>query len=239
MNNTSTIVRSISLAILLCSLVAPAFAQYSATQDGDVVRLEDAKNQMVVSVMPAHGNNAFQMTVKGKNVLYFPFSSPAQFKQRGLYSGIPFLGPWANRLDEMAFYANGKKYLLNPGLGNVRGPIPMHGFLMTAPWQVVEAKADQDSAWVTSRIEVYKQPDWMAQFPFAHTVEMVYRLKDGALEVTVKLNNLSTAPMPVAVGFHPYFQVNDAPRDEWTFSVGAKTHWIWQTKSPDRREGAD
>jgi aldose 1-epimerase len=220
------------LAAILCTLAMPAFGQYSARQDGDVVRLEDAKSQTVVSVMPSHGNNAFDMKVKGKNVLQNPFASPAEFKSRGSYSGIPFLGPWANRLSEMAFYANGKKYQLNSGLGNVRGPIPMHGFLMTAPWEVVTVKADQDAAWVTSRIELYKQPDWMAQWPFAHTIEMTHRLKDGILEVTVKLNNLSTAPMPVAIGFHPYFQVNDAPRDEWTFSVGAKIHWIGRQNLP-------
>ena len=224
--------RSVTLAVILYSLALPVFGQYSASQDGDVVRLEDAKSQTVVSVMPSHGNNAFQMTVKGKNVLQFPFASATEFKRRGMYSGIPFLGPWANRLDEMAFYANGKKYLLNAGLGNVRGPIPMHGFLMTAPWKVVEVKADDNSAWVTSKIEVYKQPDWMAQFPFAHKIEMTHRLKDGVLEVTVKLNNLSAAPMPVAIGFHPYFQVNDAPRDEWTFSVGARTHWIGKQNLP-------
>jgi len=114
----------------------------------------------------------------------------------------------------------------------VRGSIPMHGFLATAPWEVVEVKADQEAAWVTSRLEVYRQPDWMAQFPFAHTIEMTYRLKDGTLEVAVKLNNLSAAPMPVAIGFHPYFQVNDAPRDDWTFSVGAKTHWIARQNIP-------
>ena len=182
--------------------------------------------------MPSHGNNAFDMKVKGKNVLQNPFASPAEFKSRGSYSGIPFLGPWANRLSEMAFYANGKKYQLNSGLGNVRGPIPMHGFLMTAPWEVVAFVADQESARVTSQIELYKQPDWMAQWPFAHTIEMTHRLKDGILEVTVKLINLSAAPMPVAIGFHPYFQVNDAPRDEWTFSVGAKTHWIGKQNLP-------
>jgi aldose 1-epimerase len=224
--------RTIILAVFLYSLAWPVFGQYTAVQDGDVVRLEDAKTQTVVSVMPGHGNNAFQMTVKGSNVLYFPFASPAEFKRRGLYSGVPFLGPWANRLDQMAFYANGKKYLLNPSLGNVRGPIPMHGFLMTAPWEVVSVKADDDSAWVTSRLEVYRQPDMMAQFPFAHTIEMTHRLKDGVLEVSVKLNNLSTAPMPATIGFHPYFQVNDAPRDEWTFSVGAKTHWLGQQNIP-------
>ena len=214
------------LAAFLCTLALPAFGQYSARQEGDVVRLEDAKSQTVVSVMPSHGNTAFDMKVKGKKVLQDPFGTPAEFKARGSLSGVPFLAPWANRLDEDAFYANGKKYIFNMGLGNVRGNVPMHGFLTTAPWDVAEVKADQGYAWVTSRLEFYKQPDWMAQFPFAHTIEMTYRLKDGVLEVSVKLNNLSAAPMPVAVGFHPYYQVNDAPRDEWTFSVGAKTHWI-------------
>jgi len=40
------------------------------------------------------------------------------------------------------------------------------------------------------------------------------------------LHNLSAEPMPVSIGFHPAFQVNDAPRDEWTFAVGAKTNWV-------------
>ncbi|MGD0501025.1 MAG: aldose 1-epimerase, partial [Bryobacteraceae bacterium] len=136
-------------------------------------------------------------------------------------------------LDETAFYANGKKYPFNLGLGNVRGPIPMHGFLTNATqWEVEEIQADQNSAWVTSRLDFYRQPDWMAQFPFAHTIEMTHRLKDGVLEVMVKLNNLSAAPMPVGIGFHPFFQVTDAPRDDWTFSIGARTRWIVNQNIP-------
>jgi hypothetical protein len=38
------------------------------------------------------------------------------------------------------------------------------------------------------------------------------------------ITNLSAEPMPVSVGFHPYFQLTDSPRDEWTISVGARTH---------------
>jgi aldose 1-epimerase len=37
---------------------------------------------------------------------------------------------------------------------------------------------------------------------------------------------MSADPMPVAVGFHPYFQLTDSTRDEWTISVGARTHWL-------------
>ncbi len=32
--------------------------------------------------------------------------------------------------------------------------------------------------------------------------------------------------MPVAVGFHPYYQLTDSPREQWTIEVPAKTRWL-------------
>ena len=66
----------------------------------------------------------------------------------------------------------------------------------------------------------------MQQFPFAHTLEMTYRLADGVLEVRTQIENLSIEPMPVAIGFHPYFQLTDSTREDWVLSIGAKTHWL-------------
>jgi aldose 1-epimerase len=219
------------LAASLLLLSACALAQYSVHKDGEVVRLEDARTQTVVYVMPSRGNSAFRMTVKGKDVLQFPYASlEAYLKGPVRFAGIPFLAPWANRLDESAFWANGKKYPLNLELGNVRPGQqnhPIHGFLTNAPeWQVVDAKSDGKAAWLTSRLEFYRYPQYMAQFPFAHVIEMTYRLSADGLEVRTKLENLSQEPMPVAIGYHPYFQVNDAPRDEWTFGLAAKTEWL-------------
>ena len=69
-------------------------------------------------------------------------------------------------------------------LGNVRGAIPIHGFITTTNhWQLTSSGADRSSAWATSRLEFYRQPAWMKQWPFAHTIEMTYRLSDGVLEV--------------------------------------------------------
>ena len=139
------------MKICVCLIIGliPAFAQYSDRREGDVVRLTDNKSQTVVSVMPSHGNSAFDMRVKGKKVLRFPYASVDEYKGGRGMSGIPFLGPWANRLDEPAFYANGKKYPFNLELGNVRpgqGNHPIHGFLTNATqWEVVEAKADADA----------------------------------------------------------------------------------------------
>lgn len=213
---------------LVAAIAAPVSAQpYSARQNGDVVRLQDAKTQTVVSIVPAVGDIVFEMTVKGQNVLRWPYASVEEFKTRPALSGIPFLGPWANRLDEQAFYANGRKYAFDMELGNVRGAIPIHGFLSTTnQWQVVEVKADTASAWLTSKLEFYRQPMWMKQWPFAHTIEITHRLRDGVLEVSTTITNMSAEPMPVAIGFHPYFQLTDARRDEWTIKVGARTHWL-------------
>ncbi len=66
----------------------------------------------------------------------------------------------------------------------------------------------------------------MKQFPFAHTLTMTYRVQDGALEVHTRIDSMSDEPMPVAIGFHPYFQLTDSPREEWRLSVAAKTHWL-------------
>ena len=209
------------------TLAAPAVAQYSVRQTPDLVRLEDAKSQIVVSIAPSAGNIVFDMQVKGQKVLHFPFASLEEFKAKPGLAGIPFLAPWANRLDEQAFYANGRKYAFDMTLGNVRGAHPIHGFLSAAKeWQTVEAKADRTSAWVTSRLDFFRQPAWIAQFPFAHTIEMTHRLQDGALEITAALHNLSAEPMPVAIGFHPYFTLPDAPRDEWVISLAARTEWV-------------
>ena len=214
--------------VVLLTLATHAGAQpYSARQDGDIVRLTDAKHQIAVSIVPSVGNVAFEMTVKGQSVLRWPYASVQDFKAKPGLSGIPFMGPWANRLDEQAFYANGRRYAFDMDLGNVRGAIPIHGFLSsTDRWTVVEAKSDQSAAWVTSRLEFFRQPMWMKQFPFAHTIDMTYRLQDGVLEVRTRIENLSQEPMPVSIGFHPYFQLTDSSRDEWTISVGAKTHWL-------------
>ena len=206
-----------AFAFNVALLASPASAQYSMRRTPDLVQLEDTAHHIVVSVAPLAGNLTREMTVNGRNIL-----GPL---------GIPFLAPWANRLDEQAFYANGKRYAFNMDLGNVRGAHPIHGFLGAAKWDVVEAKADDRSAWVTSRLDVFRQPDWMAQFPFAHTIEITHRLRDGVLEIAVQLENISAEPMPVAIGFHPYFQVADAPRDAWTIGLAARTEWIL---SPDK-----
>jgi aldose 1-epimerase len=195
-----------------------------------------AHTQTAVSIIPTLGNLTVEMKVKGHNVLRFPFESAADYTGGAGSIGIPFLAPWADRLDEQAFYANGKRYAFDMTLGNVRGANPIHGFLASASeWNVVEARADSQSAWVKSRLEFSRYPLWMKQFPFAHHRDDAPPSR-RVLEVATRIDNLSVEPMPVAIGFHPYFQLTDSARDEWVLSVGPERigHWQKQRCRPAR-----
>jgi len=220
--------RHVCLIVVALAAAAPARAQrYSAVQQGEVVTLADRTADTVVTIVPSVGNIAVEMKIKGHNVLRYPQGSLEEFKARPGATGIPFMGPWANRLDEQAFYANGRRHAFDMGLGNVRGEVPLHGFVTTTNlWRVTSVTATAGNASVTSRLEFYRQPAWMRQWPYAHAIDMTYRLADGMLEVATAITNLSDEPMPVAIGFHPYFQLTDSPRDDWTISVGARTRWV-------------
>jgi aldose 1-epimerase len=93
-----------ALVIALTFAAAAAAQTYSAERTGDVVRLTDARSQTTVSIVPAVGNIAFELSVKGQNVLRWPFTSVEECKTKPSMSGIPFLAPFANRLDEAVFY---------------------------------------------------------------------------------------------------------------------------------------
>jgi aldose 1-epimerase len=216
---------------------AGASAQnYSAAKMSDhgaeIIRLRDAANDVEVSIMPSVGNRAYEMKVHGKNILYFASGDAGEFQRRPELNGIPFLAPWADLLNEPGFMANGKHYVFNMELGNVRGKMPSHGLLVNSPlWHVTEVAADAKSAHVTSRLEFWKYPDLMAQWPFAHEYEMTYSLAGGVLEVRTTVVNLSTENMPMILGYHPFFQIPDIPRDEWTARIPARIHVIGDEKN--------
>jgi aldose 1-epimerase len=226
---------------LLIGLTLPLMlngANYSAERrvvDGiAVITLQDAVHHAEVSIVPSIGNNAYEFKVNGKNALYFPYNKLSDFQEKPVLCAVPFLAPWANRLEKLGFTFQGKAYQVNPELKNLRfdpNGQPTHGLLAFSPlWEVVEYSADDKSAHVTSRLEFWRHPELMAQFPFAHSIDMTYRLSDSTLQVETAIHNLSAAAMPISLGYHPYFNVHDAPRDQWTVHIGARKHLVLSDK---------
>ncbi|HEY7307676.1 MAG TPA: aldose 1-epimerase [Bryobacteraceae bacterium] len=221
----------ILLALPAVTLAASQYSAIKATDHGvEIVRLADSARGVEVSIVPSVGNRAYELRVHGKNLLYFPLPDVATLKDspRPGLNGIPFLAPWANRIAGGGFWAGGKRYLFNSGVGTVRvdtNDIAIHGMLASSPlWDVSDVAADQKSAHVTSRLPFWKHPELMANWPFAHEYEMTYTLTNGVLQVSTTVRNLGAEPMPIVLGFHPYFNIPDVPRAEWIVHVPARKH---------------
>ena len=209
-------------------------ANYSVHQpvvDGiPVVQLRDAARDADAWIAPTIGNMAYRFRIGGDDILWFPFNSPADLRAKPAFCGMPFLAPWANRLDADGYWANGRHYLLNPELGNLRRDAnqkPIHGLLnFSSYWEQLSSGADDSSAWTTSRLDFSRHPDLMAQFPFAHVITMTHRLSGGELEVETTLENRCAEAMPVAIGHHPYFCLPGVPRDQWVVHLAARDHLV-------------
>ena len=234
MNSRNTVV---TLVALLLAFPSGGFAVGNYTVKKKPVEghatyhLVDAKRHMDLGIVPDIGNLVYEFKVNGKDVLVPADSLKEYLAARALGRGIPLMAPFANRIDREFYYFQGKKYLLNESLGNfLRDPkshYPIHGLLAFDPrWEVVATGGSEGAgAFITSRMEFYKYPDLMAQFPFAHVWEITYRLKDGKLECTTEVINESRSPMPVHFGYHPYF-LPDGPREGWTLAVPADAHLL-------------
>ena len=194
-----------------------------------VVRLRDEAADVTVSILPKTGNIAYEMLVNGKNAFWFPAESPAAFAADPGLAGNPLLWPWANRLDQDGFYFEGKFHALDlaaGGFGRDGAKQPIHGLLKFSDlWEVTDLDADGNGAAVTSRLSYSEHEALAAQFPFPHVIEMTYRLAGGELTVETRIQNTGEGAMPVSLGYHPYFQLHDSPRDDWRVHVAADAVW--------------
>jgi len=199
----------------------------------ETIRLSDPAHGMEVSICPSIGNIAYDLRVRNTPILMSP-PKLSEWKQHPAQAGIPFLGPWANRLDGDSYWANGRHYMLNPQATEIRrdqNGLPIHGLvLFSSAWQVMKLEADEHAAQVTSRLEFWKDPGWMAQFPFAHTIDITHRLYGGTLEVRTAIKNLSDAPMPLVIGFHPWYHMPETPRDQWKIAAPVREHYMLSSK---------
>jgi len=197
-------------------------------QDGfRTIRLADREADLSVSIVPEIGNNAFEMLHRGHDFLWRPEPSLHSIRDKKLLFGIPFLAPWANRLDQDRYWINGKPYLINRQLGNIRedpSNQPIHGLMLFEPWEVETASADNSCAKLICRYDFTARPEFLAQFPFAHQLEMTHTIRDGRLHVSVRITSQSAEPIAVSVGFHPYFTLPKTNREDWAVDVPARTH---------------
>jgi aldose 1-epimerase len=142
----------------------------------------------------------------------------------GKTMGIPILYPWANRLSANEYESNGTAVSLTPGEGGVRADengLPIHGVLASYPgWEVTTQSTNS----LTAILDFGKKPELLAAFPFPHVLTQAIRLADRKLTIETTVTPTAAAPVPLCFGYHPYFTIPGAPRDQWQLTTPRMRH---------------
>jgi aldose 1-epimerase len=179
--------------------------------------LHDDGADLHATWVPEAGMLGASLVHHGEELLW-QGAGPGGYANTRAFMGIPFLHPWANRLDRFGYRAGGLDVELDPAspllLLDDNG-LPIHGLLnATDLWTVREAAAGPASARLLAGLE-FEDPALLAAFPFPHRLTMTVELAGEGLRVTVVLSATGGRAVPVCFGFHPYFQLPEVPRSGW------------------------
>ena len=173
-----------------------SYAVETVIRDGvEVFRLHGGPDTRA-EVAPSLGNNCFAFQ-SGLPVLEpVPF---AEFLRKPTSYGIPLLFPFPNRVRDGAFTFQGRRFAVDP---------PRHGFVRDKPWKVLaQGASPAEGAWIRCALNAEDHESRiLGQFPFPFTVEVTWRVKDGALHLAVLARNTGALDMPMGFGIHPYFR---------------------------------
>src|SRR5262249_54375678 len=100
--------------------------------------------------------------------------------------------------------------------------LPMHGTMLgRRGWEIVSLDAGRRAARLQARFD-YDDPELLAAFPFPHVVEIDAEV-DGRLLAVTTIVRSGGGPVPIAFGWHDYFQL-PGPRRSWRLRLPACEH---------------
>jgi aldose 1-epimerase len=125
--------------------------------------------------------------------------------------GIPLLHPWANRLGAFSYAFDGTAVELErEDLYIEEHGLPLHGLRAAVTgWTVVERSETR----VVAGCDVSHRG-----FPFPHRIELAATLTPSALTIATAVT-ARERPVPIAFGFHPFFQLPGVPRADWRITL--------------------
>jgi galactose mutarotase-like enzyme len=175
-------------------------------------------------VLPSLGMLVASIRARGDELVALPGGLAAW--RAGHTTGIPLLYPWANRLARRRYEVGSVNVdLRRLDLHTDGNGLPIHGTMLARPeWEVTQLGANRTSARVTARFDFGAHDDLLASFPFPHELTVAVRLSASRLRVETAVRPTGRTPVPVAFGWHPYFQLPDRPRDEWDLQLPARAH---------------
>jgi galactose mutarotase-like enzyme len=143
--------------------------------------------------------------------------------EQGKTMGIPLLYPWANRISTERFEVAGRELVLDDVRSRDPNGLPIHGLLAADPgWRVEEF----DGSRLIAAFDFSERPG----FPFAHELRYEARVEGSKLTIAFTVRASGGAPVPISFGFHPYMQLPDVERRDWSIQVPVRERLVLDGK---------
>jgi aldose 1-epimerase len=146
-------------------------------------------------------------------------------------SGIPILFPFPNRIRDGRFAWEGREYqqpLNDPAKKN-----SIHGFACRRPWRFRNSNSADNLATLTAEFQASADaPDELALWPGDYKITMRFLLGPDSLSLSATIANPGDQPLPIGLGYHPYFTVTP----DALISVQARSLWELHENLPTRRK---
>lgn len=168
--------------------------------DQPVLTVEIGAGDYRLVAAPDRGGSILRFDWRGQPVLR-PATGPSI-----LDTACFPLAPFSNRIAHGRFVVDGREVRLRPNFPGSDHPHPLHGFGWLAHWRVIRHEPAE-----LVMEHIHPAGEW----PWSYRAEQRLALGPAGLMMILAATNLSETPMPLGLGFHPYF-----PRDARTRYTG-------------------
>ena len=200
----------------------------------EALKLRDTESGWEGTLATGWGSNLVSLKScrEELNILRTP-DNIKDLEEKSVGWGFPVLMP-PNRIAGGRFTFNGRDYVFDI---NEAGTNHIHGLVHNLPWRVVATDTSQ-AASVTTAIRSDDHPSIRKSYPHSFELRMTFALKDSRMDFTVEAENFGSEPMPLGIGFHPYFNAPlsaASSKAECTVRVPASKVWELTNALPTGR----
>ena len=151
--------------------------------------LELAAGDWTVRLLPEQGGALAALSWQGLELLA---PLPLGANPNASFAGAFVMAPWANRLDAGLLPFAGTTHQLR--VNRLEDNTAIHGLSRDLPWQVEVAGAG-----AAALVQQVESP------PFHYAARLDLVLGDAGLRLELSLRNLAPTPVPMGLGWHPFF----------------------------------
>lgn len=174
----------------------------------ETIELVDNESKLEAVILPGFGSNLISLKNTAKDIAFI--KTPGDFqelKNRPTGFGTPVLMP-PGRIKGGSFTFQGREYQFEKN--EKGGQNHIHGLVLNRPWEVTKTSTD-GAAIVQTRFSSRSFPELSQYLPQPFTISLTFTLSGDTLKVETRAENHAQEPMPLWLGFHPYFQVPLGP----------------------------